>query len=186
MAKNVDDTQIFVDKYFDFLAAEFGFEKIIPYHVAYEYHFGYRKENIEIDISCESDGSSLPWVTLLDHRDVTKIKDTNFPAYYELTQIEVSDKMKQIFSEQNERRGPKVKKLIESKNGYTDALKELDDDYEAKGREELEIILREYVGIIKRHPEILKGDLSVFPPKGFWNSLKSLFKWALLLHRKQL
>jgi hypothetical protein len=167
MSKNVDDTKKFADKYFDFLITEFGFEKIPEHYCSYESHFGFKKDKIEIDFCCEADGTSLPWVTLRDHRKTTKIGNTDYPAYYHLTQIEVTEKMKEVFSNRGVRHNPKVQKFVESfdhvKNNYAETHKELDDDYENVGRDEIEIIIKEYADITKRHPEILSGDLSAFP-----------------------
>lgn len=169
MSKNVDDTKKFADKYFDFLVTEFGFEKIPEHYVSYESHFGFKKDKIEIDLCCEADGTSLPWVTLRDHRNTKRLGDTDYPAYYHLTQIEVPDKMKEVFSNRGNRHSPKVEKFVSkfdyTKNNYAETHKELDDDYEAEGRNEIEIIIKEYADIVKRHSEILQGDLSVFPKK---------------------
>jgi hypothetical protein len=170
MSKNVDDTKTFADKYFDFLVSDFGFVKTSEHYVSYECHFGYQKNKIEINFCCEADGTSLPWVTLRDHRDLRRIGNTNYPASYHLTQIEVPEKMKEIFPIRTSRRNPKVEKFIQTfdhtKNNYNETHKELDDDYELNGRNEIEIIVKEYSGIIKRHPEILNGDLSIFPKEG--------------------
>ena len=167
MSKNVNDTKKFADKYFDFLVTEFEFERIPEYYVSYESHFGYKKGKVEIDVCCESDGTSLPWVTLRDHTSTTKIGNRDYPAYYHLTQIEVPEKMKEVFSNRGKRHSPMVEKFVESydhtKNNYTETHKELDEDYEDIGRNEIEIVIKEYAQIIKRHPEILNGDLSIFP-----------------------
>lgn len=167
MSKNADDTKKFADIYFDFLISEFGFDKIPEYYVSYESHFGYRKDKIEINFCCEADGTSLPWVTLLDHRNLTRIGNTVHPVFYHLTQIEVPEKMRKIFSERNERYNPKLKRFVETfdhtKNNYAETHKELCLDYEIEGQSEIEILIKEYATIVRRHPEILTGDLSVFP-----------------------
>jgi len=44
-------------------------------------------------------------------------------------------------------------------------LANCEEDYEQFGRNELETMLAENAKIIKRHPEILHGDLKAFPKK---------------------
>lgn len=148
MSKNTDDTKYFAGEYFNFLVTDYGFEKVPEYYVSYEYHFGYRKNKIEINFACEADGTSLPWVTLRNFNNVTKIGDKEYPEYFYLTEIEMADSLKKI----NERRNNF--KLADSKS-----------DYEQFGRDELKTVLKENANIIKRHPEMLHGDLNVFPKK---------------------
>lgn len=148
MPKNTDDTKYFADEYFDFLVTDYGFERVPEYYVSYEYHFGYRKNKIEINFACEADGTSLPWVTLRNFNTVNKIGDKEYPEYFYLTEIEMTDSLEKI----NVRR-----------NNFN--LVDLKSDYEQFGRDELKTFLKENANIIKRHPQILHGDLEVFPKK---------------------
>jgi hypothetical protein len=48
-SKNIKDTKAFANRYFDFLIRDYGFKKIPEYNVSCEFHFGFRKGNIEIN-----------------------------------------------------------------------------------------------------------------------------------------
>ena len=169
ISKNIVDVKRFANKYFDFLITDYGFENIPEYNVSYEFHFGYRKSNIEINFACEADGDSLPWVTLNDYGNTFKIGEKEYPKSYHLTQIEVPGLMKEVFVNRNERHNPKVQRFVDAfvskKVDYAKAHKELEQDYEDIGRNELNTVVKEYAEIIKRHPQILSGDLSAFQNK---------------------
>lgn len=148
MPKNIEDTKYYSDKYFDFLIKDYGFKRIPEYHVSYEFHLGYRKDKIEIDIACETDGASLPWVTLRNFNKTHKIGNKEYPQYFYLLQIDT----------------PEVLSKIDlRRTNYK--LANSEDDYEQFGRNQLETVLKENANIIRRNPEILHGDLKVFPRK---------------------
>lgn len=166
MSRNIDDTKIFSENYFSFLVTDFGFDKPTEKWVSYEFHIEYFKDNIEIDIAVEADGTSLPWVTLTDH---SKPSDPDMTLsssnYYYIESLEDNVKINNIHSSRKERYNPKVTQFVREykPNKYNETHMILDSDYETWGRKELETLLSECAEIIKRHKQILKGDLTTFP-----------------------
>jgi hypothetical protein len=168
MSRNVDDTKLFADKYFSFLVTDFGFDKPTEKWVSYEFHIEYYKDNIEIDIAIEADGTSLPWVTLTDHSKSLELDKTLTTSnYYYIESLEDNTTIRHIHSLRSERYNPKVTKFVkEFKPGnYNKTHAALDTDYETWGKKELETLLFESAEIIKRHNQILHGDLSAFPKR---------------------
>lgn len=151
---NIRDTKHFADIYFDFLVTEYSFARVPEYYVAHEYHRGYRKDKIEIDIVCEADGTSLPWVTLRNYNKTRIVSDKEYPEYFYLTEIEIPDSIKIIFARRSDRYFPTGSKT----------------DYRERGRSEVEVFLRTNAEIIKRHKQILSGNLKVFPKQQQNNS----------------
>lgn len=64
MFNNIETSEFFAEKYFNFLITEYGFEKVPGYQFSYEWHWGYRKGKIEMHFCCEKDEISLPIITL--------------------------------------------------------------------------------------------------------------------------
>ena len=151
MPKNINDTKFYTEKYFEFLITDFQFDKIPDYYVAYEYHIAFQKGKIEINITCEADGTSLPWVTLRNFKRTRKIGNKRYPENFSLTEIEFPDDLKKMYRSRSER-------YISSDTAF---------DYEQNGRQELEMVLKQNAEIIKRHSKILSGDLDVFPKKKY-------------------
>jgi len=147
MTANVNETKLLADKYFGFLVTDYAFEIIPAFNVAYETIFGYRKGNIEVDFACESDGTSLPSVTLKKYEAKDIIERSTPCEYYHLTEIESSEALKKILSRRADRYFPTGS----------------ESDYREHGRSELELLIKETAEIIKRHPEILRGKLSAIP-----------------------
>lgn len=163
MIKNIEDTKLFAEKYFSFLVTDYGFDKLAEYAVGYEYHIKYRKDAIEIDIAVEADGTSLPWVILTNYNQPEMPSTT--ANYFPIEQLEDNRIIKDIQRNRGERRNPKVARFIKeirSDNNFDKIHAPLDTDYEMWGKKELETILSESAGIIKRHAHILNGDLSTY------------------------
>ena len=160
MSKNVEDAEKLADKYFAFLLTDFGFAKMNGHYVSYEYNFGYRKQNIEIHLHCDDDGSSFPNIELHDYNQLSTMSR---PARYSLIDIEVSASIKKIFADRNER-GNRIRQTIPHPSDHLKEYVELwQADYDSYGKDEMEALIRENAAIIQIHPEILLGDLSVFP-----------------------
>ena len=160
MSKNLQDTEKWADKYFAFLLTNFGFAKVNGQFVAYEYNFGYRKQNIEIHVQCDADGSSIPYIELYDYNQLSAM---SVPKRYPLIDIEMPASIKQIFANRSER-GNRIQRIIPHPSDHLKAYLELwQSDYDQHGKDEVEVLIRENAAIIQRHPEILLGDLSVFP-----------------------
>jgi len=130
MSKNVEDAEKLADEYFAFLLTDYGFAKVKGHYASYEYNFGYRKENIEIHLFSDADGSSNPFIELCDYNQLTA---QGRPARYPLIAIEQTAAVKKIISRV---------------------------DYDKYGKDEMEILIKENAEIIQRHPEVLRGDLS--------------------------
>lgn len=166
MSRNIVDTKHFVDKYFSFLVTDFGFDNPKEKWVSYEFHIKYFKDNIEIDIAIEADGTSLPWITLTDHRKSSDLDMTltSSNSFY-IQSLEENTTIRNIHTVRNERYNPKVTKFVNEYNSdnYNQTHSALDTDYETWGRAELETILSENAEIIKRHKQILQVDLTAFP-----------------------
>lgn len=163
------DTRQFTAKYFSFLVTDFGFAQPTEKWASYEFHIKYLKDNIEIDIAIEADGTSIPWVSLIDHGRSSDLDMTLTSSnYYRIESLEDNATIRNINNSRNERYNPKVIRCVDeyskTKN-YEESHKELDDDYETFGRNELETLLSESAEIIKRHDQILSGDLSAFPKR---------------------
>lgn len=168
MSSNIEDTQLFAEQYFSFLVTKFGFDKPIEEWVSYEFHIKYHKETITIDIAVEADGASMPWVSFKDHSTTTELDMTLTPTnYYYIESLEDNTTIKNIHCARNERYNPKVTKFVnEYEDGnYSKTHAGLDADYATWGKQELETLLRESAAIIKRHPQILQGDLTDFPKR---------------------
>jgi len=166
MTNNVDDAKHFTEKYFSFLVEEFGFDKPNERWVSYEFHIEYFKGNIEIDIAIEADGTAIPWVTLTDHSKPSELDMTlTVSNYFGIESLEENVTIRNIHSARNERYNPKVTRFVKEykSDNYEQVHKDLDADYETWGKSELETILQESAEIIKRHKQILSGDLSAFP-----------------------
>lgn len=163
MAANVDDTKLFADKYFNFLITDYQFEKVPTYNVSYEIIFGYRKENVEIDFTCENDGTSLPSITLKKYNKKADSNGNPSYEYYYLTEIESPGTLRKTWDRRAERYFPSG-----SQSGYRE-----------KGRNDLETWIRENAEIIKRHSKILSGNLDSFPRQlakhSFFHRVKALF-----------
>ncbi len=134
MFDNIEKTKFFAEKYFEFLITDYGFEKVPEYYVSYECHFGYRKGKIEINFCCEADGVSLPFVTLRNFNKTTKINNKEYPEYFYLIEIGMTNEIKKIFE--------------------SGVLNKAD---------EFELFIKENAEIVKRNPQILSGNLKVFP-----------------------
>lgn len=168
MAANVQDTEDLVGKYFAFLETDFGFCRPNESWVSYEFHVAFSKGNIEIDIAVESDGTSMPWVSLIDYSQPADLDLTITPKNcYAILSLEDNKTITEIYKRRNERVNPKVDQFVKSfrTNNYETTHKELDEDYAIWGKNELETILRENAEIIKRHPEILSGDFFALPKR---------------------
>ena len=166
MSKNVEDAEKLADKYFAFLITDYGFAKVNGYYASYEYNFGYRKENIEIHLHCDADSSSLAFIELYDYSQTSA---QSRPARYALMGIEEATDIKKIFVDRNER-GMIIREKFPILSEHIKEYVELGQaDYDKYGKDEMEILIKENAEIIQRHPEILRGDLSLFPknePKG--------------------
>ena len=166
---NKDDLIIFTDKYFSFLVTDFGFNRTEKW-VSYEFHIEYLKDNIEIDIAIEGDGTSVPWVAVTDHSKPADFDKTITPKnIYYLGSLEKDNQiLKDIYSARNVRYNPMVDRFVKTytgANNYDKAKKETFDDYQNIGRKEHENLVKEFADIIKRNKEILNGDLSKFPKR---------------------
>lgn len=171
MSKNLQDTEKWADMYFAFLQTNFGFAKVNGHYVAYEYNFGYRKQNIEIHVQCDSDGSSIPYIELHDYNQLSAM---SVPKRYPLIDIEMPAPIKQIFANRSER-GNRIQRIIPHPSDHLNAYLELwQADYDQHGKDEVEILIRENAAIIQRHPEILLGDLSVFPENDPVGDIKTM------------
>lgn len=168
MSRNIDDTKILADKYFNFLVTDFGFDKPTEKWVSYEFHIEYFKDNIEIDIAIEAGGASLPWVTLTDHAKPFDL-DMSLTSsnYYYIESLEDNETITNIHNARNERYNPKLTQFVKEykSDNYNQTHAALDADYETWGRKELETLLSESAEIIKRHKQILQGDLTTFPKR---------------------
>ena len=99
---------------------------------AYEYHYRYSKGPITLDVV--SDGSGL-WVVLIDNRQESDFDTTfNYTNHYPLTHLEDAEQVRAEFD--------------------TAALQ----SSEAGGP----LTAEAYAALIRRHPEMLEGDLSAF------------------------
>jgi hypothetical protein len=162
MSKNVEDAEKLADKYFAFLVTDYGFAKVNGYYASYEYNFGYRKGNIEIHLQCDADGSSIPFIELHDYSQMSAMR---LPARYPLIGIEMKPAIKKIFADRNEREKFKREKFPILSDHVKEYIELGQADYDKYGRNEMEILIRENTEIIQGHPEILRGDLSLFPKK---------------------
>ena len=152
VSDNIEDTKTFSNKYFSFLVSDFGFNKPIVKTVAYEFHFIYPKGSLEIDIYNES-GNSIPWVTL--------IKNGN---NFDIESLEDNETLNTIRQKRIKRYNPKFDRFLNDfkPGNFNESYSELEHDYVTSGRDEVEVILKETAEIIKRHKQILGGNLWVF------------------------
>jgi hypothetical protein len=162
MSKNVEDAEKLADKYFAFLLTDYGFAKVNGYYASYEYNFGSREANIEIHLQCDADGSSIPFVELRDHSQMSPM---GVPDRYPLIGIEMKPAVKKIFANRNEREKINREKFPVLSDHLKEYVELGQADYDKYGRDEMEILIKGNAEIIKRHPEILRGDLSIFPKK---------------------
>jgi hypothetical protein len=160
MSNNVEDAEELADKYFAFLLTDYGFSKLNGYYASYEYNFGYRKGNIEIHFQCDDDGSSIPFIELRDHSQLSPMR---VPDRYPLIGIEQTAAIKKIIADGNERARIMRIKFPFPSDHLHEYAEQGQSDYRQYGKGEMEILIKENAEIIRRHPEILQGDLSCFP-----------------------
>lgn len=132
----------FVEKYFNFLVTDYGFEQPTEQWVSREFHIKYIKENKKIDIAYEP--STLPWVTIE--------KDGNLKHIIEFKD---NTNLKNIYLVHSKRVDPKTKRFVNKfcdKNIYDHS--ELDEDYEKWGKAEHEAVLKESAELIKRRDHL--------------------------------
>ncbi len=161
MSKNVEDAEKLADKYFAFLLTDFGFAKVNGHYVSYEYNFGYRKQS-QIRVTVMQTVVLIPYIELHDH---SQLSTMGRPARYPLMDIEVPASIKKIFDDRSQRGNGMRQTTPHASDHLKVYVERWQADYDQYGKGEMEIFIGEHAAIIQRHPEILLGDLSVFPEK---------------------
>lgn len=160
MSTNVEDAEKLADKYFDFLVTDYGFVKVDGYYASYEYNFGYRKENIEIHLHCDADDGSMPFIELHDYNHMLA---PSRPTPYALIAIEQLAAVQQIFTNANDREKSRKREFPSMLDHLSEYVQLRQSEYNKFGKDEMEILIKENAEIVRRHPEILRGDMSCFP-----------------------